>query len=279
MAIFHEPLWAELRQRGLIGSTQPERLNGGNLDRADQSKAVYRTVFPNGSLGKVTVGADLRDLCARSRKWAEVFPGIATVPVFQLRIGETEVLGETYFDGVSLKSALSQRSLSTATIHRAFDRAVAALQATLVPSTEVARQTEWDCWCREILALPTWSPTETTYLRAQLLPALGRELLRGVPNQQWVHGDLTDENLLLNQSGEACLIDTEFAQPTHFFGIEAARFHALSISAQKQPGYFTAVLPQPDHPAVCGIIPGRGRQTSINPFRNTTPSQFSGGVH
>jgi glycosyltransferase involved in cell wall biosynthesis len=241
----HDSLWSELHRRGLIGSSLPKPLGGGNRDRADQSRLVFKVELPDSSPGKITLSPDLGDVANRARAFAKVFPSLRSAPLFHEQIGEVDVLGERFFEGLSLRESVLRRLLPSAVIHSAFVRATTRLQSATTPSDETSRASEWASWRERICSLPIWNATDVAFLETRLLPALASQLLVGPSELRWVHGDFTDENLMLNAKGEAHFIDTEFAQQTHFFSAEAAHFYALSPSANKQPGLFEGAFARP----------------------------------
>lgn len=246
VATSHESLWLELRRRGLIGRSLPEPLGGGNRDRADPSRSVFKVDLPDSSPAKITLGNHLGDVASRATAFAKTFPSLRKPPLFfHEQIAGIDVLGEHFFEGFSLRKAVSRRSLPSAVIHSAFLRAISDLQSAGTPSNEVSRASEWASWCEQICSLGIWKASDLSFLQDRLLPALASQLFVGSAETRWVHGDFTDENLLLNAKGESYLIDTEFARQTHFFPVEAAHFYALSPSANQQPGLFEGAFARP----------------------------------
>jgi glycosyltransferase involved in cell wall biosynthesis len=242
----HETLWLELRRRGLIGASLPEPLGGGNRDRSDPSRSVFKVEFPDSSPGKITLGNHLGEIASRAAAFAQAFPSLRKPPLFfHEQFAGIDVLGEHFFEGLSLRESMLRRSLPSGIIHSAFVRAISELQSTGTPSNEASRASEWSSWCEQICSLRIWKATDLSFLQTRLLPALASPLFVGPAETRWVHGDFTDENLLLNAKGESHLIDTEFARQTHFFPAEAAHFYALSPSTHLQPAFFEGAFARP----------------------------------
>lgn len=236
----------ELLREAIISSAPPQRLGFGNVDRrAEHEKQIYRVELADGRAAKLTIGRNLTDLTARSRAWAEAFPTLTCQSLLERRIGDSSVLLETFFDGVSLEHAIVTRALPLVVAHQGFIRVLEALVASRIVSTVTARAQEWQTWSRSICAIPFWSPTELAFLEHALLPALAAKLFQDEPHLQWVHGDLIDRNFLLNARGVPCLIDPEFAQRTHFYPAETSRFYALSAAAREQFGFFNGLWSEP----------------------------------
>jgi glycosyltransferase involved in cell wall biosynthesis len=242
-------VWRELRRRGLVNSTPPQALVEGNRDRAKQGKQIYRVQLADGSSGKLTIGADLGALVRHTNAWAAALPNLTPPLLFEERIGACHVVGEKFADGPSLRSATLERTLARRDVHRAFSELVAQLRATQkTASDSAAIQQEWDSWSAQLASLPIWTEHELSFLR-NLLAALQPDRLAGASCTRWVHGDLTDQNIIIEHDRVARLIDPEFSERSHFFDVEAARFYALSDSAIQQPALFQAILPRPTEPA------------------------------
>ncbi|MEO6003584.1 MAG: glycosyltransferase [Opitutus sp.] len=250
-----ESVWRELRQRGLIDATPPQALAGGNQDRALNRKSIYRVRLSDGTVGKITIGADLTGLVRRANSWAAALPKLTPALHFEQRIGDWHVVGEKFIEGPSLRRATLERTLPRRHIHRAFFDLVGQLAATQTASNAVDRQLEWEALSTALTSLAVWHAPDRAFLQ-KLLARLKLLRLSGDAVTRWVHGDLTDENIFIESEHFPRLIDLEFAQRSHFFDVEAARFHALSDSALEQPGLFEALMPRPGDAAFlhCWLI-------------------------
>ena len=244
----HSDLLQALVARGLIAAEPaPVRLTSGNLDRRpDPVRSAWRVRLQDGREAKLTLGAGLAALAARATEFARICPAIAPAPVFheQLATG-VEAFAETFFDGMTLDSAVRDHLLPPEAAQAALTRVCAALKATEAVSTTQAREAEWHRFCEGLGALPCWSENERHLLREAVLPGLQHELTAPSPVTRWTNGDFLGANLLIATDGRACLVDMEYAAQTHFFPEDAARFHALSEAARLQPALFEPILPDP----------------------------------
>jgi glycosyltransferase involved in cell wall biosynthesis len=216
----------------------------GNRDRRDTARRQWLATAATGRRLLLTTGAGLAALAERQREFARACPGLVRAPEALVEDGAQALLVEEFFPGKSL-SAWAGEGTPTPDVLRGLEQACHALAATRCRSTEEARRAEWASWSAALCTLPCWSPEEAGLLRETVLPALYAALATEPPAWQWTNGDFTADNLLLTAAGEARLVDFEHARRTHFFREDAARFHALSAAARRDPLLFAAALPPP----------------------------------
>ncbi|RXK55702.1 glycosyltransferase [Oleiharenicola lentus] len=230
-------IFPELVARGLLASTPPpQALASGNADRRpDQVRTGWRATRPDGTSVKLTLAASLGRLPQNHAALAAACPAIIPRPCFHERVSGGEVLAEEYFAGTPLDEAVRTRLYTDETILVALATVSRALAATEQPSSEGARQAEWQQWTAELLALPNWQPNERALLTDTLLPALYSALTAAPAATRWTNGDFLPSNLLVGGDGTVRLIDAEFARRTHFFAEDAVRFRVLSSLLRERP--------------------------------------------
>lgn len=228
-------------RRLIVEAPAPRPLARGNLDRKHAAaRSAWHVSLPGVGEAKLTLGRDLGPLAARHAALAKACPGITTTPLFHVPLATGEAFAESFFAGTSLDTA----GLDPAQAAEAFATVCRALDATEQLSTETGRMAEWRVWCARLQSSPAFNATEQQLLGAVVLPALYAQLGTGPALTRWSNGDFTAGNILAGPGGVR-LIDAEFAQRTHFFPEDAARFHAFSALARAQPALFDPVLPDP----------------------------------
>ncbi|HVU16340.1 MAG TPA: glycosyltransferase [Candidatus Didemnitutus sp.] len=235
----------ELIAAGLLRpGTAVRPLSPGNQDRRVTSRRHHWVVeLADGQLAKLTVGAGLSAVASRIGAMARDCPGLVADPLFHREFNGTEILAESYFDGVSLEDAHREQRLPSSRLHAAFAFACAALRGSESVSDSAARENEWQRWADGVLGLDIWSEAERRSLRDSILPQLFARLSTHPCVTRWSNGDFLSSNLLVSDRGEPRLIDFEFAGRTHFFPEDAVRFQALSPAAAREPALFASELP------------------------------------
>jgi Glycosyltransferases, probably involved in cell wall biogenesis len=238
-------LWRELIAANLISAARPQRLDGGNSDRAGSAqRSAWRTASPAGASLKLTVGITLADTFARASAFHAQLPHFTARPLFHHRATDLEVIGEEFFPGVPLDTLIATNRFTPAHAD-SLAQLSAALSTLTQPSDSNARDTEWNNWTRELLALPHWDATTRRLLDDTLLPALHSSLTTSAPSLRWIHGDLIGRNLLFDATATLRLIDTEFAVETHFPESDLARFHALTPGLDRIASQIAPAWPAP----------------------------------
>lgn len=238
------PLLHELVRRGLI---QPgyQPLGPGNRDRHPARPRHHgRAVDARGRPLKLTLGHDLGEQVHRHQAIAQDLPDLIPPVAFHVVTAQGEAWAESWVDGESLARHGGEAAPAPA-VQLALAHVVGQLAATGRPSTPAARQAEWDHWGQGLLGLPDWSERERALLAETVLPRLGTLLATDPPEQRWSHGDFTADNLLLTPAGKLWLIDCEDAALTHFFAVDAVRFHTMSALARRHPAWIEAIMPSP----------------------------------
>jgi len=235
----------ELIAQGLIDALPVALpLPGGNADRRDRTERTsWRVNLPDGRPVRLLIGRNLASLAQRQTAFARACPDLVPAPIFHQSLQQTEAFAEPFIEGTTLESIAHGSPARTQT---GFTRTCALLTASMRPSTEAARQAEWQAWCQSIDSLDLWTPREQELLRDVIWPGLYPLISTEAPALRWSNGDFTSNNLLLDQAGLPHLIDQEFAHETHFYHEDAARFHSLSPAARQWPELFSACpLPGP----------------------------------
>jgi glycosyltransferase involved in cell wall biosynthesis len=242
-----DDLFRELADRGLISrETAPQPLPPGNRDRRPElTRHSWRVRLPDGREAKLTVGPALDYLAARCAALAKACPDITATPLFHKKLPHGDVLAEVFFDGVTLDAAMRDGRPSPDLVRGAFAQACTALAATEQPSTDQARDAEWQNWADAVCGLPVWTESERDLLHRVVLPPLHDRLAAGPPVTRWTNGDFLGSNLLVAADGRVCLVDAEYAAQTHFFAEDAVRFQVLSEATRLQPALFGVVQPDP----------------------------------
>lgn len=237
----------ELVVRGLIAAQPPaEPLPAGNVDRRDAaSRTSWRVSLPDGRPARLLLGTGLAGLAQRQAALAQACPGLIPPPVFHQLLPSGEAFADLFFEGESLEAAAGR---SPDNARQGFARVCAELAATSQPATESARQAEWQAWTGSVESLACWTPAEKELLRTLVWPRLGPLLCATPPATRWTNGDFTSANILIGASGDARLIDCEFASLTHFFPEDAVRFQLLSPVARRQPALFAGQMPENELP-------------------------------
>lgn len=233
------PALQELVARGRVHRESLTPLGDGNRDRRDRSRSSWSARLTDGRTAKLTVGPTLAPLAERHAAFARACPALVPPLLFLESSPHGEVLAEEFFAGAPLDHAPDD------TARAAFAHACALLAATERRSTDDARRTEWLAWTTSLLATPAWSEAERAALAELVLPRLFSALTTEPATIRWTNGDVVSPNMLVSERGGVRLVDCEFAQATHFWREDAARFHTLSPIARRSPNLFTAALPDP----------------------------------
>lgn len=220
-----------------------EPVIGGNADRREQLANHWKAISASHPPIKLTVGNDLAARAAAQADFATSCPALVRPPLFFEHIGDNDVLGEEWFPGTPL-SHMPEDTAGAELIRSAFDKLVNALTASVRPSTPEAREREWREWAIRLLNECQWTEDQKSHLQHDVLPALFPLLCAEPPEVRWSNGDLTTDNILIDDRGSVRLIDLEFASSTHFFAEDAVRCHTLSPLGRSRPDLFSA-LPLP----------------------------------
>lgn len=244
-----DSLWRRLLGEGII-SEVPLRLGGGNADRDPaRARSSWRARLVDGADAKLTVAADLAEYARRTDAFGQLMTGFAPSVIFHQRDGAIEVVAETFMSGRSLEELLQTEPRRAEEAAPAIARLASRIAALTRPSKDEAREAEWLEWTRALLSLPCWEAAGREFLAGTLLPLLKTRLFAGTPAKQWVHGDFIARNIVIDDVGEARLIDAEFAVETHFPGADRARFHALSPGVDQLATRLGPAIPKADDDA------------------------------
>lgn len=233
--------FSELVARGLLAvSPPPQALAAGNSDRRpEEARSSWLASLPDGSKVKLTVARSLGRLADTHAALAAACPDIIPRLRFHAQLNASEVLAEEYFAGTALDEIVRAKDHSNETVLAALATVSRSLAATEQPSSDAARQEEWQHWSAQLTALPFWIPAERKALTDTLLPALYSSLATTPAMTRWTNGDFLPANLLIGNDGSVRLIDAEFARRTHFFAEDAVRFRVLSRLLRDHPSLDT----------------------------------------
>jgi glycosyltransferase involved in cell wall biosynthesis len=201
----------------------------GNPNRRDYlSKASFRVLAGERTICHLTIGRNLTQLWEYTQAFATACPEIACLPLFYHRFGEWDYLGIEFFDGANLDGLALEGRLTPAEALKHARKIIAALERTLQPSTVEAATREIDALFAQVCTLPILAEIDQTILRQIVFPFVRAGALAGPWRTRWTNGDLTPANVMVNQQGNARLVDYEFATRTHFFAEDTWRWRAFS---------------------------------------------------
>jgi hypothetical protein len=230
----HDAAWLHdvLRREGVLERSGQYLVQplAANSTRADA--AVRRTFVvweDRAVLFHVTVGRGLRAVQRRHLGFAKAFPDLACHPLFLLHRDGVDIGGRDYFPGQNLEDALRAGAIEAEHAGALVDRIFEQLATHERPSTAAAALRELAEFGQELFSLSAWSDVDRLFLRELVLPSLHENLGAGPFRRRWSNGDFIARNLLVNDKGDARLIDYEFAARTHFFAEERLRFVAHSL--------------------------------------------------
>ena len=234
----------ELVERGLIAANPVAvALSPGNIDRREKpARTSWRVALPDGRPARLLLGPNLSSVALRQTAFARACPTLVPSVYFHDRLSNGDALADAFFPGASLESITESAPDRARAL---FGRVTDSLAATQRTSTENDRLAEWVNWTTAISGAAIWSVTERGLLASLVWPRLYPLLAAGPAIARWTNGDFTTANLLFNDTGEARVIDCEFAAETHFFREDAARFYALSPAARRRPDLFSPSVPRP----------------------------------
>lgn len=243
----HKEIFQILVERGLLAAdSPPQALPTGNVDRRPgDARTSWRATAADGAPLKLTLGGNLTDLSHRHQAFALDCPDLVPPLAFFVPTPHGDAMAEPFFEGLSVREALTRNAIPADVVRAALAGAIAQLSGTSQRSTPAARQSEWETWCTGLLSQPVWSDAERRTLRDQVLVRLFEHLGAAAPATRWSNGDFTPDNLLINATGAARLIDLEFASRTHFFTEDAVRFPAFSAEIRALFASGQPVLPTP----------------------------------
>lgn len=213
----------------------------GNPDRIDcLSRAHFRVRDGNRTLCRLTVARNLTPLWERIQAFAGACPEIACRPLFCHRSSEWTYLGVEFFDGQDLESLATAGRLTPAEAINHGEKIVAALERTLQPSNAEAATREIERLFAQVCSLPLFVEFDRDFLRQFVFPFVRAGALAGPYHTRWTNGDLIPRNVIVDQQGQARLVDYEFAACTHFFAEDGWRwriFSTLPPEARNLPAF------------------------------------------
>jgi len=244
---FPSAIRQSLVSRGILpADISIEPVTGGNADRREKNVSLWKALSSTGPSLKLTLGSGLADRVAAQTAFADSCPSLVRAPLFYEHVNGREVLGEEWFPGQVL-SHIPVNISGAETIRSTIQKLTEAFTACTQPSTPEARTHEWQEWTKNLLNDCQWTEGEKSHLQHDVLPELLTLLCSETPQIRWSNGDLTADNILVDESGSLRLIDLEFATRTHFFAEDSVRCHTLSALARSHPDLFSA-LPLPLFP-------------------------------
>lgn len=244
---FPSAIRQSLVSRGILpADISIEPVPGGNADRREKNVSLWKALSSTGPSLKLTLGYGLADRVAAQTAFADCCPSLVRAPLFYEHVNGSEVLGEEWFPGQML-SHIPVNISGAKTIRSTIQKLTEAFTASTQPSTPEARTHEWQKWTKNLLNDCQWTEGEKSHLQHDVLPELFTLLCSEKPQIRWSNGDLTADNILVDESGSLRLIDLEFATRTHFFAEDSVRCHTLSALARSHPDLFSA-LPLPLFP-------------------------------
>ena len=226
---FPADLHAELITQGFLCNELPVLITGGNLDRKIEAhKSAWRAIMPDGRCVKLTLRESPKKADQADKRPPPSVSKLIPARRFHWKTLAFEVSAEDFIPGEKLSTLIQQGRINPASLYRLLTPIALALRSSRSSSTQQAWLNEWAEWSTALLNLTIWTGPERHYLENRLLPGLQQHLEVQNPETSWVHGDITSENILVDETQRAWLIDLEFSGTSHFHPSEWTRFHLLS---------------------------------------------------
>lgn len=183
----------------------------------------------------LTAAADLSDSAARTRAFADACPEIACRVLAFLPDAAGDLLVSEHFAGEPLDHVVARGDCAPERWLAAVRRVMTVLNCTESESSTAARDEQIARWMSSVRRL--------NVIPESALVAMDDALRGALPQParaRWTNGDFTGRNLLVDARSEVRLVDTEFAQCSHFPGNDWRRLLQFShlpdgVSAETIP--------------------------------------------
>jgi hypothetical protein len=222
---------AELQKLGISDATLDLRLEPLARDsrRLDHgTRRSFKVLCGAKAVCYLVAGAGIDDIWNRARAFSQECPSLAARPLFMSRSSEGDFLGLEFIEGATLEDAALGGKADLLKLAEAAASVLAALDRTLQPSSEAARQTELEEFLGSVAACPIFGAIDRGFLRDVIFPWI-RDAPAFEPAQtRWTNGDLVAHNVVIDGQGNPRLIDYEYAARTHFYAEDFLRWRRYS---------------------------------------------------
>ena len=182
------------------------------------------------------ISPNLIDRFQQTRNFSEAFPEHTLAPIHFFQDYSLDFLCHDYFNGKPIREALEKRILPEERISKLFNLLIKNLQneEQKCKDNNEGPVKELNSLFEKIRSIKVLPKDVVNKFDNEIFPLLEKNLDTIItPTYRWTNGDFIDRNLLINKSGKIVIIDTEFAQKTHFPKEDWMRFNVFSSIQEK----------------------------------------------
>jgi glycosyltransferase involved in cell wall biosynthesis len=200
----------------------------------DWNKQIHNFIIHEGHkpILHLEISPDLSARFNQTTEFNKAFSEHSIAPISFFREHSLDFLCHNFFNGKPINEALEKNYLPKENILKSLNLLFANLKDTETKSEHGTKDQvdELNDLFGKITSIKVLPKDVIKNFNHEVFPLL-IDYLKCIkkPTCRWTNGDFIDRNLLINKDGEIVIIDTEFAQKTHFPKEDWLRFNAFSL--------------------------------------------------